>query len=605
MPCNQLNDDPPVAGHYLARPVFNYLTSMAYSPFPVFSTVLHLHAIPTCVATRQRRSFQVSSPGFTARPDCATIIWLSLIMDIDEPRTPKLSDMRPRGPHKHWCKVCTKNFPSGRALGGHMSCHRHSGIQPKSTPIPPVIVVDMPVSLLGPSDEKPSLPSLETQCLHCSKEFSTCQSLTGNMRMHSETKVITKLDEEPSGMKEASANSNGDHGHNVMLFSPVKRKRSKRGMPALDSEEMCAAAALLMLAEYSDKTSAYEDCYEGDNDDSISTPNLLKEVNLNAFGQLVQSDEFTNNTRPKSDKNSAYEGFYELSEKENSLNLAADVPKKMVLLNVFNHGLVDGEAEFMKPGADISAEEVKSGNLSVAFNVKRYQCEVCGKLLRSGYALGCHMRSHCEKENSLNLVADVPKKELLLSAFDHGPDVDAEFMKPGTDNSVEDLKPGDLSAAANIKRHQCKVCGKLLRSGQALGGHMTLHLHRRQDNTLNLVADVPKKEVLLILSDHGLDVDAEFMKPGADISVEEMKSSDLSAAVNVKRHQCKVCGKLLRSGLALGGHMRLHYVRKCNLHQGAADCRPNSALMEEQMQKLGLDSPIFYRRRPRSHGSEI
>uniref|UniRef100_K3Z7P7 C2H2-type domain-containing protein n=1 Tax=Setaria italica TaxID=4555 RepID=K3Z7P7_SETIT len=343
--------------------------------------------------------------------------------------------MLSRGSHKHLCKVCTKNFRSGRALGGHMSCHRHAGMQQRSTPCPPAIVVDVPVSLLGPSDEKPSLPCLETQWWHLSQEFSTNQSLRGNMRMHSEKKVMAKPNEEPAGLMEASANANGDHGHHEMLFSPVKRKRSKRGMPALDSE-MCAADALLMLAKYSDKSYAYEDCCGGDNNDNISTPNLLKEVNLNAFDQLVQSDEFTNSTRLKSDKNSAYEGFYEHTEQESSLNLAADT-------------------------------------------------------------------------------------EMLLNVFDHG-----------------------------------------------------------------------------------LDVDADFMKPGADISVEELQSSDLSASVNIKRHHCKVCGKVLGSGHALGGHMRLHYVRKCNLHQGVADCT-NSTMMEEQMQKLELKSPIFYRRRPRSHWSGI
>jgi len=81
----------------------------------------------------------------------------------------------------------------------------------------------------------------------------------------------------------------------------------------------------------------------------------------------------------------------------------------------------------------------------------------------------------------------------------------------------------------------------------------------------------------------------------------ELESSDISAAVNVKKYQCKVCGKLLGSGRALEGHMRLHYVRKCNLHQEVADC-PDSVMMEEQMQKLELDSPIFYRRSPHSHG---
>jgi len=477
-----------------------------------------------------------------------------------------------------------------------MTCHRLAVVQTRSTPSPPVIVVDHPVSVLGSSDVKPLQTSFETKCLHCLKE---CQSLRGNMQIHSAKKVMTKPDEEPAGLMGASANVNGYHGHNVMLFSPVKRKRSKRGMPALDSEEMCAAATLLMLAEYSDKSSASENCCRGENNDNISTPNLLKEVNLNALDQLSQP-YVLNNMRPKSDQNAAYEGFYDFSEKENNLNLAADVPKKMLLLNVFDDGLVDGDAEFMKPGADISVDEVKFGSLSAAVNVKRYQCKVCRKLLRSGYALGCHMRLHCKKENSLNLV---PKKPAQLNVFDHGLDVDAEFMKPVLNNSIEDLKSGDLSAAVNIKSYQCKVCGKLLRSGRALGGHMTLHLYRGQ-NTLNLVADVPKTEVLLNVFDHGLDAGVEFMKPGADISVEELQSGVLSAAVNIKRHQCKVCGKLLRSGRALGGHMRLHCDRKCNLHQGVTDC-PNSAMMEEQMQKLGLDSPILYRRRPHSHGSDI
>ena len=313
-----------------------------------------------------------------------------------------------------------------------MSCHRHAGKQPKITPSPPAIVVDLPVLLLGPSDEKPSPSSLESQCLHCSKVFSSCQSPRGNMGMHSEKKVMAKPDEEPepAGLMEALANANGDHGHNVMLFSPVKRKRSKRGMPILNSE-MNAAAALLMLAEHSDKTSAYEDCCGGDKDDNISTPMVLKEVNLNAFEQLDQSDEFTNSARLESDKNPAYEGFYEHCEKENSLNLAADAPKKEVLLDLFDYEM-DVEAEFMKPGADISVEELKSSDLSAAMNSKRHQCKVCGKLLRSGQALEGHMTLHLhfEKKNKLSLVADVPK-EVFLNAFDNEVNADVEFMTPG------------------------------------------------------------------------------------------------------------------------------------------------------------------------------
>jgi RNase P subunit RPR2 len=471
--------------------------------------------------------------------------------------------MPSRRPQKYWCKICNKNFPSGRVLGGHMSCHRHAGKQLKSTPD---LVVNLPVPLLGSSDEKSSLSSLESQSLHCSKVLSSCQSPRGDMGINSEKKVVTKSEEpEPAGLMESWANGNGDHGHSVMLFSPVKRKRSKRVMPVLKSE-MDAAVALLMLAEHSDKTSAYEDCCGGDKDHNISTPMVSKEINLNAFDQLVQSDESTNSARLQSDKNPAYEGFDEYceKEKENSLNLAADAPKKEVMLNVFDYEM-DVDAEFMKPGDGISVEELKSSELSAETNIKRYQCKVCRKLLSSRYALGCHIRLHCEKESSLNLVTDAPKKEVLLDVFDHGMDVDAEFIKPGTDISVEELKSSDLSAAMNIKKHQCKVCRKLLRSGHALGGHMSLHFKKK--NKLNSGVDVPK-EVLLDAFVHEVDADIEFMKPATDL---ELKSSDISAAVNVKTHQCKVCGKVFGSGHALGGHMRLHYVRKSNPQQEVAD----------------------------------
>lgn len=139
----------------------------------------------------------------------------------------------------------------------------------------------------------------------------------------------------PARLMDASANASVDHGHNMVLFSPVKCKRSKTGIPVLDSEEMCAAAAILMLAEYSDKISAYGDCYGGDNDDNISTLNLLKEVNLNVFCQLVESDEVMNKTRPKFDTNSAYEGFCELSEKENSMNLTRMFSRRWCCLMCF------------------------------------------------------------------------------------------------------------------------------------------------------------------------------------------------------------------------------------------------------------------------------
>ncbi|KAF8776718.1 hypothetical protein HU200_003450 [Digitaria exilis] len=148
-------------------------------------------------------------------------------MDTDEPRSQKLKAMECKGPDDHACEVSTKEITSGRHLGGHMSCHRHADMQSKSTPRPPPTTVDLSVSLLGPSDEKPSLLSLETQCMQCFEEFSTCQSMRWDMRMYSEEKVTAKPDKEPAVLTEASAKANGDRWQNMMLFSPAKRKHQK------------------------------------------------------------------------------------------------------------------------------------------------------------------------------------------------------------------------------------------------------------------------------------------------------------------------------------------------------------------------------------------
>src|SRR4051812_18709034 len=97
--------------------------------------------------------------------------------------------MAPRGrTWNHVCNKCNKSFPSGRALGGHMSRHRRNIEQLKRTPSPPAIAVDVHVSLLSPSDEETSLLSSGTQC----PVFSSCNSLRGHVREHSEKMVLTK-----------------------------------------------------------------------------------------------------------------------------------------------------------------------------------------------------------------------------------------------------------------------------------------------------------------------------------------------------------------------------------------------------------------------------
>lgn len=91
-----------------------------------------------------------------------------------------------------------------------MSHHMCIVEQPKRTPSPPAILVDVHASLLSPSDEETLLPFPGTQCPLCLNVFSSCNSLRG----HSEKKVLRKPIERAIGLMEALAIADGDY--NVM-----------------------------------------------------------------------------------------------------------------------------------------------------------------------------------------------------------------------------------------------------------------------------------------------------------------------------------------------------------------------------------------------------
>uniref|UniRef100_A0A0E0MNZ9 C2H2-type domain-containing protein n=1 Tax=Oryza punctata TaxID=4537 RepID=A0A0E0MNZ9_ORYPU len=296
--------------------------------------------------------------------------------------------MAPRGkPQKHFCIKCDKRFRSGNALGGHMSCHWRVENQLKSTSSPPT-VVDLHMPLLSSCDDNHLLLSPETQRQMCSKVFSTSKSLREHMMMHGVEKVVVKAEEEAAGLIEALGIA--DSMQDVMVFSSVKRKRSfrsKRQTPALSLEEIEAADALLLLSGCFDKTSAYEDCYLGDIEDSSLGSIVLTEVNMNALDHCsVQS---VDSKKPINDNNSAYKDCYGQSDKGNCLT----VPKEEMDLNDFDHELVR-DAALRTPRTDNSDEEMKFGDLSAAMKDNNHRCNTCGKSFGSGQALGGHMRCH-------------------------------------------------------------------------------------------------------------------------------------------------------------------------------------------------------------------
>uniref|UniRef100_A0A0D3HW27 C2H2-type domain-containing protein n=1 Tax=Oryza barthii TaxID=65489 RepID=A0A0D3HW27_9ORYZ len=344
----------------------------------------------------------IESSSFPEQPGVPHLFCFLFSTRIVETRSKKHPDMAPRGkPWKHCCNKCDKSFRSGNALGGHMSCHRSVGNQPKSTSSPPT-VVDLHMPLLSSCDDNLLLLPPETQCQMCSKVFSTSGSLREHMMMHGGEKVVVKAEEEAAGLIEALGIA--DSVQDVMVFSSVKRKRSfrsKRQTPALSLEEIEAADALLLLSGCFDKTSAYEDCYLGDIEDSSLRSIVLTEVNMNAVDRC--SVRSVGSKEPINDNNSGYKDCYGQSDKENCLI----VPKEEMDPNDFDHELVR-DAALRKPRTDNSDEEMKFGDLpAAAMKDNSHRCNTCGKSFGSGQALGGHMRRHyVRKCNRQRGVAD-------------------------------------------------------------------------------------------------------------------------------------------------------------------------------------------------------
>jgi len=89
--------------------------------------------------------------------------------------------------------------------------------------------------------------------------------------------------------------------------------------------------------------------------------------------------------------------------------------------------------------------------------------------------------------------------------------------------------PLQQQAAQRATEYTCKVCGKSYATNQALGGHAAGHKNK-QRRAASIAAAFP----------------FPLGRGGAGGKADEP-------------HECRKCGKVFASGVALGGHMRVHY----------------------------------------------
>lgn len=125
------------------------------------------------------------------------------------------------------------------------------------------------------------------------------------------------------------------------------------------------------------------------------------------------------------------------------------------------------------------------------------------------------------------------EKYIQIDSEDDDEDEDVKFLTSDVGILTEDNDEDDEDETYLVareekgkKEYDCDICGKVLRSYQALGGHRTSHRNKR--------LKICEKNDQAVKPENG-----EVVR---------------------RQYGCEICGRVFESGQALGGHKKVHYL---------------------------------------------
>ncbi|KAH7846657.1 hypothetical protein Vadar_016569 [Vaccinium darrowii] len=413
---------------------------------------------------------------------------------------------------KFVCKICNKSFSNGKCMGGHMRGHLAKKSVKNHGNQKALGLKENPKISSRVLNAEQRLPSEENQCKECGKEFPSLRALSGHMRCHS-IKAIEE-DNKCKQCGKGFVSMRALYGHmrhhpkrsrelnESETSCPVVRKRSR--MRYKNNGEFClsdlnecfhvsdideveeAAVCLMMLSRgvRSCVDFSYSDMFEAKALDESKGGKLVSNAGeskklKNLSGRLDSSDSGSGFVS-KNEKNVALgipmNVFLKVDEFKKPRIMWSDVesengdcePVEDELQNdsVQEVGLDPADSEMMKTnpseeagfddedpefGENASDENTESNEkLHVQENggkaMKSYECPTCFKVFPSGQALGGHKRAHYHgfPENKIK-ESVLTKQELPSDIQDISdlnpvtPEKDAEL--PSDIQDISDLNP--------------------------------------------------------------------------------------------------------------------------------------------------------------------
>ncbi|XVE85764.1 hypothetical protein DITRI_Ditri17bG0117300 [Diplodiscus trichospermus] len=484
---------------------------------------------------------------------------------------------------KFVCKFCHKRYPCGKSLGGHIRTHmNHNG---NSAEAEEEAAGELYINKLlsggnarnikrvaesedgGQSAaydlrENPKKtkrfsdsgnPSLlkDMICKECGKGFQSLKALCGHMACHSEKERVFQKFEDHSGNSEKQKLIMDSHS-DTETSAPSRRRRSKRirykaigvysnnsvslvngssSVSEIEQEQEEVAMCLMMLSRDSGSKKGLNSVADSSDNNSVVLEAKSSSIDVritikNDMKCVSNNGEFLKMTKQRDTKLKSAESG---SSSENSdSGYFRNGPKK-----VESDVSVDGflkNVEFKKTGSGFEDFDATFGK-----SLSKLKC--------------------VKTEFPKDLVSEIADNQTdrALTKYDLRRSAKNDSYNPEF----------FCNTSAKGSKYECLTCSKTFDSHRALGGHRASHrkvndrsesVHESgEDSLANDTFPVPIAATKIVTkSSHGKSLNTTR---GSSGNAEKRLGSKKN-----KGHECPFCFRVFKSGQALGGHKRSHFV---------------------------------------------